>query len=199
MKSTTKPIITTLAAALVLSSSMAWAGHGHGFPDRARVISATPVYEQINEPRRECWTERVSYEERVYRNKNNTGGAVIGAILGGLAGSGVGKGDGKVAAAAVGAATGAVIGDRWNDRDGYYTTTRSRPVEQCRMVDNFRQEIVAYDVVYRYQGKDFTTRLPYDPGKWLDVNVQIRVAENQPRGYRGADPRDDDRDNDWRY
>ncbi len=189
------PLSAGLVAAMAMTSGMALAGPEHGFPDRARVIASTPIYEQVNEPRRECWTERVSAEERVYRNRNNTGGAMIGAILGGLAGSGVGKGDGKVAAAAVGAATGAVIGDRWNDRDGYYTTTRSRPVEQCRMVDNFRQVMVGYDVTYRYLGKTFTTRLPYDPGNWLDVDVRVRVADAPPRGPRGADPRDDE----WRY
>lgn len=199
MKTSTKPLIASLTAVLALSSGMAWAGHGQGFPDQAKVISSTPVYVQVNEPRRECWTERVSHEERVYRKSNDSGNAVLGAIVGGLVGSTVGKGNGKVAAAAVGAATGAVIGDRWNDRDGYYTTTRHRPVEQCRMVDNFRQEIAGYDVVYRYQGKEFATRLPYDPGKWLDVNVHVNVAENQSRGDRGADPRDDYRDNEWRY
>lgn len=200
MKTSTKPLVSILTAALALTSGMAWAGHGHGFPDRAKVVSSTPVYEQVNEPRRECWTDHTSYEERVYRKGNNNGNAVLGAIIGGLAGSGIGKGNGKVAAAAVGAATGAVIGDRWNDRDGYYTTTRHRPVEQCRMVDHFRQEIVGYDVVYQYHGKEFATRLPYDPGRWLDVDVQVKVAENQSRDdYRGPDPRDDYRNNEWRY
>jgi uncharacterized protein YcfJ len=188
-----------MAGTLALASAMAWAGHGQGFPDRARVISSTPVYEQVNEPRRECWTERVSYQERVYRNRNDSGNALLGAIVGGLVGSTVGSGNGKVAAAAVGAATGAVIGDRWNDRDGYYAATRSRPVEQCRLVDNYRQQIVGYDVIYRYQDKEFATRLPYDPGKWLEVNVHVAVTDSPPRDYRGGDPRDSYRDNEWRY
>jgi len=29
------------------------------FVDNARVISSTPIYERVNEPRRECWTETV--------------------------------------------------------------------------------------------------------------------------------------------
>jgi uncharacterized protein YcfJ len=197
MKTSSKPLIASTAVALALASTMASAGHGQGFPDRARVISSTPVYEQVNEPRRECWTERVSYHERAYRN--DSGNALLGAIVGGLVGSTVGSGSGKVAAAAVGAATGAVIGDRWNDRDGHYAATRGRPVEQCRLVDNYRQQIVGYDVVYRYQDKEFATRLPYDPGKWLEVNVHVGVADSPPRDYRGGDPRDSYRDNEWRY
>jgi uncharacterized protein YcfJ len=199
MKTPTKPLVTGLIAVLGLAMAPAWAGHDHRFPDRARVVSSTPVYEQVNEPRRECWTEEVRYEERVYRKDNDAGPAVLGAIVGGLVGSTIGKGDGKVAAAAVGAATGAVIGDRWNDHDAYYTATRSRPVEHCRMVDNFRQVVVGYDVVYRYQGKEFITRLPHEPGKWLDVNVSVQLADNQTRGDRGFDPRDARRDYDWRY
>ena len=189
-KSFNKPLTTALASVLALSSGLAVAGHegrydrynGPAFQDRAKVIAATPVYQQVNDPRRECYTEYQSYESHGYRNGNNTGGAVLGAIVGGLVGSTVGKGNGKVAAAAVGAATGAVVGDRWNDRGDRYSTTESRPVETCRMVDNFRQEVSGYDVTYRYHGKEFTTRLPYHPGEWLSVNVSVSVAEQRPSG-----------------
>jgi len=181
----TKPIIAALTATLALSSGLALADHDgrYGdniFHDRAKVIATTPVYERINEPRRECHTEYRTYEESSYRNGNNTGGAVLGAVVGGLVGSTVGKGNGKVAAAAVGAATGAVIGDRWNDRDGVHTSYE-RPVESCRMVDNYRSQVVGYDVTYRYQGRDFTTRLPYDPGDWLSLNVSFTISD-EPRG-----------------
>jgi uncharacterized protein YcfJ len=181
MKTRSKPLITAIAAVLALSSGAAMADYGHGFRDRARVVSSTPVYEQINEPRRECQTEYRTYEEKSYRNGNNTAGAILGAVAGGLLGSTVGKGNGKVAAAAVGAATGAVVGDRWYDRGEPYTTTRSEPVETCRMVDNFRQQVVGYDVTYRYNDRNFTTRLPYDPGEWLSLDVNFTVAD-APRG-----------------
>ena len=119
--------IPTLIVALFAASGAAQAGHGHGsdgFTTRAKVLSSVPVYETINEPRRECWTETVGYETRSYRDGSNTGGAILGAIAGGLIGSTVGKGDGRVAAAAVGAATGAVVGDRM---DGSATRHESRP------------------------------------------------------------------------
>lgn len=164
--------VAGLAAMLALAAGTALADHGHRFSERAKVLSSTPVYERVSEPRRECWTE---YEGReTYRSGNNTGGAILGAVVGGLVGSTVGKGDGKVAAAAVGAATGAVIGDRWNDRGGY--RYEERPVERCRVSESHRQEIVGYDVVYRYNGRDYATRLPYDPGRWIDLEVSIAVA-----------------------
>lgn len=173
MQTRINPLVTGLAALLALSSGAAMADYGHQFRDRAKVVSSTPVYEQINEPRRECWTE---YESReVYRNGNSTGGAILGAVVGGLVGSTVGKGNGKVAAAAVGAATGAVVGDRWNDRGGNYAH-EERPVERCRVTDNYRRDIVGYDIVYRYNGRDYATRLPHDPGKWLDLDVNLSVA-----------------------
>lgn len=179
MQNLSKPLVAGLAALLALSSGAAMADYGHQFRERAKVVSSTPVYEQINEPRRECWTE---YESReVYRNGNNTGGAILGAVVGGLVGSTVGKGNGKVAAAAVGAATGAVVGDRWSDRGGY--GYEERPVERCRVTDNHRQEVVGYDVTYRYNGRNYTTRLPYDPGEWLNLNVSFSV-DDHPRNGR---------------
>lgn len=184
MKSRTLNI--TLIAALLAASGAAQAGPGRGnsdgFTARARVLASTPVFETINEPRRECWTETVGYETQSYRERNNTGGAILGAIAGGLVGSTVGKGNGKVAAAAVGAATGAVVGDRWNDGGSRYES-RPQQVERCRTEDNLRQVVNGYDVRYRFQGHEYSTRLPYDPGKWLTLNVSFSVADD-PRNER---------------
>lgn len=189
----TRTFNTTLIAALLAASGAAQAGHGRaeadGFTARAKVMSSTPIYDSINEPRRECWTENVGYESRSYREGNNGGGAVLGAIAGGLIGSTVGQGNGRIAAAAVGAATGAVVGDRWNGGDRRYES-RPRQVEQCRVRDNYRQVVSGYDVRYRFQGRDYNTRLPYDPGKWLALNVSFSVAENQ-RGERWNNSRND--------
>jgi uncharacterized protein YcfJ len=182
---TPKLMTTTLIAALLAASGVAQAGPGRGdsdgFAARAQVLSSTPVYDTINEPRRECWTETVGYETRSVR-KDNPGGAILGAIAGGLIGSTVGKGNGKVAAAAVGAATGAVVGDRWKDGDRRYES-RPAQVERCQTHDNYREVISGYDVRYRFQDREYSTRLPYDPGKWLTLNVSFSVADDQ-RGER---------------
>jgi uncharacterized protein YcfJ len=180
-----KALNTTLIAALLAVSGTAHADHGHeegdGFVARAQVLASTPVFDTINEPRRECWTETTGSETRSYRDGNNGGGAVLGAIAGGLIGSTVGKGNGRIAAAAVGAATGAVVGDRWNNGDRI-DESRPRQVEKCRIHDNYRQVISGYDVRYRFQGREYNTRLPYDPGQWLTLNVNFSVAEDQHSG-----------------
>ena len=188
----TRTFSTTLIAALLAATGTAQAGHpqsdnnesdnnGDGFTARAQVLSSTPVYDTVNEPRRECWTETSRYETRSYRDGNNTGSTVLGAIAGGLIGSTVGKGNGKVAAAAVGAATGAVVGSRWNNGSTRYESS-PRQVERCRTNDDYRQVVSGYDVRYRFQGREFSTRLPNDPGKWLTLNVSFSVAEDQRPG-----------------
>ncbi|MGA7179117.1 MAG: glycine zipper 2TM domain-containing protein [Thiobacillaceae bacterium] len=175
----TKSLIISLATVVGLSAASAQADYRPDFSDKARVISATPVYNSINEPRKECWTETVGYQRQVYRSRNDNGSAIIGAIAGGLLGSTVGNGAGKVAAAAVGAATGAVLGDRMNGDDRYYSKIRPRQVERCQVTDNVRDIVVGYDVIYNYHGQQYATRLPYNPGQWLDVNVSVSVSDTQ--------------------
>jgi uncharacterized protein YcfJ len=63
-------------------------------------------------------------------------------------------------------------------------------VERCREHDDYRQVISGYDVRYRFQGREYSTRLPYDPGKWLTLNVSFSVAED-PRGGRWNSSRND--------
>lgn len=175
--------LNTFAAAALLAASgtaLADRGYGDAFTARAKVLASTPVYETINEPRRECWTETVGYETRTTR-EGGAGGAVLGAIAGGLIGSTVGKGDGRVAAAAVGAATGAVVGDRMQ-RGGTSYESVPQQVERCETHDNFRQVLSGYDVRYRFHDQEYVTRLPYDPGRWLTLNVSFSVADDQRGG-----------------
>lgn len=190
----TRILNTTLIATLLAASGAAQADRRQDddMIVRAKVVASEPVYDTINEPRTECWTETTEttgYDTQTYRNANNTGGAVLGAIAGGLIGSTVGKGNGKVAAAAVGAATGAVVGDRWNDRR-IYAESRPTQVERCSTHDNYRQIVTGYDVRYRFNGREFTTRLPYDPGAFLNLNVSYSIAQDQRgngwrKGQRG--------------
>lgn len=192
--------VSLLSVALLLGATGAQANH----PDdenvliRARVISATPAYQSINEPRRECWTETSGYDDRGYEPRgyrNNTGASIIGAIAGGLLGSTVGKGNGRVAAAAVGAATGAVVGGQWNNGDRH--ARYPEQVERCRTTNHVRHVMNGYDVRYRVEGRVFNTRLPYDPGKWVTLNANLTVAEDQrPDRFYSSRNQWDDR-NPW--
>lgn len=105
-----------VACASVLGAGAAWAAE---LTDTAKVVSALPVYETVNEPTQECWggyapaprPEPRSWSPGRYL------GPVLGGVTGGLIGSQIGSGNGQVAATAVGAAIGAIAGDRVTNPD----------------------------------------------------------------------------------
>lgn len=143
--------------------------------DTARVLSVTPHTERVNMPRQDCRTEyiRDSYSS----GERDIGGAIIGGIAGGLLGSQIGKGNGRVAGAAVGAATGAIVGDRIdNSGERSYST---RPVERCTTVENWETVNRGYQVTYRFNGRDYSTQMPYDPGSHIRVRVAVAPDEEQ--------------------
>ena len=149
--------------------------------DTARVLSVTPQTERVNNPRQECHSEyaRDSYYQSGDRD---IGGSIIGGIAGGLLGSQIGKGKGRIAGAAVGAATGAIVGDRIDNsdrRDGYST----RPIERCVQVDNWQVVNRGYLVTYRFNGRDYTTTTPNDPGNAISVRVSVAPDVNRRVGY----------------
>ena len=165
------------------------------FFESAPVLSVRPVTERTPVNREECWSEqRRGYEERrVTRQSDGAAigpGTVLGAIIGGVAGHQVGGGRGKDAATAGGAIVGGLIGnqvDRDQGRAGAGTETVeverrpvTREVERCRTVQDVREVPVGYDVRYRYGGREFVTRLPYDPGRRIRLAVDVRVAEEPP-------------------
>jgi uncharacterized protein YcfJ len=46
-------------------------------------------------------------------------------------------------------------------------------VERCKLIPDQPLEIVGYEVRYRFDGREHVTRLPYDPGN--EVRVQVDV------------------------
>ncbi len=173
MRANSKLFVTGLIAA-TFSAGAVQAG---GFQDTAWVVSSSPVYESVNTPQRDCWTEQTGYEETRSRDRSY-GGAVLGGIVGGLLGNTVGKGSGRSVATAVGAATGAIAGDNI-DNDGHESRGPARPryEQRCRTVDNWSRQLTGYNVIYRYQNHEYSTFMPYDPGRTVRVNVNVSLAE----------------------
>jgi uncharacterized protein YcfJ len=179
----TVKINKTAASILMMSAISLPAAADDVYYDTARVVSVTPQVERVNVPREECHTE---YTRESYSNSGSRdiGGAIIGGIAGGLLGSQIGKGSGRVAGAAVGAATGAIVGDRIDNNDR--RTYGARPVERC---DDWQTVTRNYLVTYRYDGREYTTMMPNDPGRNIRVRVAIapdhdeRVSYLEP-GYR---------------
>jgi uncharacterized protein YcfJ len=156
-------------AYLLVPVLAAIAVNANAFETVARVTKVTPITETINHPTQKCWTES---REVTQPAPHDYGGAVLGTIAGGIIGSQIGKGNGKVAAGAVGAAIGAVTGDHIANRDAEASTT-TVPVQRCENVDNFETRVAGYRVTYEYDNWKFTTRLPYNPGNELRVNVAV--------------------------
>jgi uncharacterized protein YcfJ len=138
----------------------------------AEVLRVDPVYAAVQQPpQQQCYPQTVTR-----RDNNHTGGTVLGAIVGGVLGSTVGKGDGRTAATVAGAVAGGAVGNRVSAaHDQDYTTQQT----VCRPVDNYapQQQIVAYDVEYRYRGEVYMSRLPYDPGERMRVRVAVSPAD----------------------
>lgn len=183
--------INKTAASIMIASAISLpAAADDVYYDTARVISVTPQTERVNVPREECHTE---YTRESYSNSGNRdiGGAILGGIAGGLLGSQIGKGSGRVAGAAVGAATGAIVGDRIDNSDR--RSYGSRPVERCVTVDDWQTVTRSYLVTYRFDGRDYTTVMPYDPGR--NIRVRVAVAPDNDERVSYLEPRY--RDNGW--
>lgn len=181
------------ALGAVVNTASAQAISQTTYGDTARVVAVTPIVERASSPRRECYTEpATSYEERrEYREPPRESGGigpgtVLGAIVGGVighqfGGSSAGRDHGTAAGAVIGGIVGnqvdrdAQAGYREASRDVYVDRTpTTRDVERCKAVPDTRERIVGYDVQYEYNGRQFRTRMPYDPGNQIPVNVEVR-------------------------
>lgn len=161
---------TVILTAVALCSTAVWA------QEQGRVLSATPIVQQVGVPQQVCGNETV------YSGSRNSGaGAVMGAIAGGAAGNAIGKGNGRVAATALGVIGGAVLGNQieGSGRPQYET------VQRCTTETYFENRTVGYNVVYEYAGRQYTTRTQNDPGRWIPVNVQpaAQTYSTQPDPY----------------
>jgi uncharacterized protein YcfJ len=142
--------------------------HAADMMDSAPVVTATPIVDRVSEPRQEC----APAAQRAPQQERSVVAPIIGGVAGALLGSTVGRGNGRTAATAAGAIGGAIIGDHVGNQQG----AAQQPQQQCRTVENTREVVRGYTVVYRYNGRDVTTTMPYDPG--MRVNVSVTAVDN---------------------
>jgi len=147
--------------------------------EMGRVLSATPITQQIAVPQQVCGNETVYSGPR----PTTGAGAVLGAIAGGAAGNAIGGGSGRAAATALGVIGGAVLGNQVEGgRPGYQN------VQRCTTETYYDNRVIGYDVVYEYAGRSYTTRTQTDPGQWIALTVQPAVPPmpGNPQGYPPA-------------
>lgn len=168
--------LTSIAGMLSLAFATSTVQARHVFEDTAKVTDVSPIYEKVNRPHKECFSEYVP--ERQHR-RESIAGPLVGGVAGGVIGAQVGKGNGRVASSAIGAVVGAIVGDRLSDRgqDDYY----EREVRRCERIDHWETRITGYQVAYRYRGRSHTTILPYDPGPRLRLRVAVEPMEPRDR------------------
>ncbi len=150
-----KALVILLAAGGACGSALA--------VDIARVLSATPVMQQVPVPRQVCSDQQVAVQQ-----PRSGAGAVVGAIVGGALGNAAGgRGAGRAAATVLGAVGGSVIGDRIEGAG----EPELRTVRQCGTQTSYETRAVAYNVVYEFAGKQYTAQMPHDPGPTLALQI----------------------------
>lgn len=155
--------------------------HSRGEYDYAPVTRVQPIVRQvrIETPRRECWDDVRYVDSRPHVSDPEVGGrTLIGGIIGGVIGSQFGSGRGRDAATVAGALIGARAGYDSAERR-YGSHAREEVVQRCdvRYDREYEERIEGYRVTYQYNGREYTTRLPYDPGERIRVRVAVAPAE----------------------
>lgn len=154
---------TRLTATLMLLVPTLGAGAAD-YTDTAQVVSSTPIIERVSEPRQECTPSTATAPQPQERS---IVAPIVGGVAGAVLGSQVGRGSGKTAATAAGAIAGAVVGDRI----GNSQTAGAQPAPYCRTVETIRDVVKGYTVVYRYNDRNITTTMPYDPGRTVRIGI----------------------------
>lgn len=154
----------------LILSALALAAAGVSAQEVGRVISSTPVVQQVAVPRQVCNTVPVAVG-----TQKSGAGAVLGAIAGGAVGNSVGGGSGRAAATVLGVLGGAMLGD--NIEGGGVQQVQN--MQQCGTQTVYENRSVAYNVVYEYAGRQYTVQMQNDPGPTIPLQV-TPVGSAQP-------------------
>ena len=158
-------------AALLFSPLFAQASD---FTDSAQVISSSPIIERVREERQDC--SNAPPPQAASQRERSFAGSIVGGLAGAILGNQVGQGRGNTAATAVGAVAGAVVGDRIDNRA---PQSAQAPAPRCATIESSREVVKGYNLVYRYNGRDIATTLPYNPGSRVTVGVGV-IEDRQP-------------------
>lgn len=171
------PLGTTL-----LALAAAWAGLGsaHAQQEMARVISSTPVMQQVAVPRQVCQEEVVTTP-----GQKSGAGALMGGIAGGAMGNAIGGGNGRAAATVLGLFGGAILGDKIEGNPA----PESRLVQRCGTQTFYETRTVGYHVLYEYAGKQYSVQMPYDPGSSIQLQITPVTSGPASGGHNGPAPR----------
>lgn len=138
--------------------------------ETARVISSTPITQQVTVPRQIC-----SETQILVQQPRSGAGATVGALAGGILGSQLGRGSGRTASTALGLIGGAILGDQLEGQPAPV----ARTANSCTQQITYENRVVGYNVVYEYAGRQYTTQMNSDPGPQLSIQVMPTNADMQ--------------------
>jgi uncharacterized protein YcfJ len=145
----------------------------------ARVISSTPVVQQVAVPRQVCNNEAI-----VTQAPKSGAGALMGALAGGAAGNAIGNGGGRAAATVLGLVGGAMLGDRIEGPNN-----QLQNVQRCSTQTYYENRPSHYNVVYEYQGTQYNVQMANDPGSYVRLQVTpVGAMQSAPQPYQPAQP-----------
>jgi len=144
-----------------------------------RVVSSQPVIQQVAVPRQNC------VQGYVQAPPQTSGmGGLAGGIAGAAIGSQIGGGAGTAAAMIAGTIGGALLG---NSVEANNMRAQQAAVPNCVTENTYENRTVGYDVTYEYAGQRYTTRMPYDPGPTVRLQVTPVAQGGAPAtGVYGA-------------
>ncbi len=135
--------------------------------EMGRVVSSTPMIQQVAVPRQVCTNEQVAVE-----GQKSGAGAVMGGIAGGAMGNAVGDGGGRAAATMIGIIGGAMLGNKIEGSQ----QPQVQNVQRCSTQTFYENRTVSYSVVYEFAGKQYSVIMPRDPGP--NIRLQITPMVN---------------------
>lgn len=127
----------------------------------ARVLNTTAVMQQVAVPRQVCTNQQV-----IQQSQPSGAGLAMGAIAGGAIGNAIGGGSGRDIATMIGLVGGAVLGNRVEG-----TRDEVRNVQQCTTQTTYENRVLHYDVVYEYDNKRYSIKMPNDPGAYVRLQL----------------------------
>jgi uncharacterized protein YcfJ len=147
----------------------------------ARVLSSTPVVQQVAVPRQVCSNQPV-----ITQAQPSGAGAVLGAVAGGALGNAIGNGGGRALATVLGVVGGAAFGNSVEAGGG--NGQQMQNVQQCGTQTFYENRPSHFNVVYEYQGTQYNTMMANDPGQFVRLQVTpVGAIQSAPQpGFQSA-------------
>lgn len=152
----------TLVLSMLATAGMLGSAAASAMDIMARVISSTPVVQQVAVPRQVCNNQQI-----VTQSGKTGGGALLGAVAGGAAGNAIGNGGGRAVATMLGLFGGAILGDRIEGPGGQQVQN----VQQCSTQTFYENRPSHFNVVYEYQSTQYSTQMVTDPGQFVRLQI----------------------------